>query len=213
VEAPYLEQKLRFFPDRIEVQATGVAVMMVWEKPIMRRMAEIAGMRRGEVLEVGFGMGLCAEAIQGLRPRSHTIVEAHPEIIERGRAWAAGKPGVRVVAGRWQDVLPALGVYDGIAFDVFGGEQQRLGFFGELGHLLKPAGVATLWLGDAPDLPADLRVVLEAQGFAHHLTRVSAVPPPGCTYSQKNDFAVPVIWRRGRHGLPDEDHGRSNGLT
>jgi len=30
------------------------------------------------------------------------------------------KPNVRIVFGRWQDVLPQLGTYDGIFFDTFG---------------------------------------------------------------------------------------------
>jgi len=30
------------------------------------------------------------------------------------------KPGVRIVFGRWQDVLPELGRYDGIFFDTYG---------------------------------------------------------------------------------------------
>ena len=30
------------------------------------------------------------------------------------------KPGVRIVFGRWQEVLPQLGQYDGIFFDTFG---------------------------------------------------------------------------------------------
>ena len=30
------------------------------------------------------------------------------------------KPGVRIVFGRWQDVLPQLGQYDGIFFDTYG---------------------------------------------------------------------------------------------
>ena len=30
------------------------------------------------------------------------------------------KPGVRIVFGRWQDVLPELGQYDGIFFDTYG---------------------------------------------------------------------------------------------
>jgi hypothetical protein len=31
------------------------------------------------------------------------------------------KPGVRIVFGRWQDVLPQLGTYDGIFFDTYAG--------------------------------------------------------------------------------------------
>lgn len=61
------------------------------------------------------------QAIQRRAPRSHTIVEAHPDVYARmvQEGWAA-KPGVRLVYGRWQDVLPQLGQYDGIFWDTYG---------------------------------------------------------------------------------------------
>ena len=37
----------------------------------------------GDVLNVGFGMGIVDAAIQRRRPRSHTIVEAHPDVHRR----------------------------------------------------------------------------------------------------------------------------------
>src|SRR5687768_18542839 len=104
----YLSAELEFFPDRIEVKGTGVQVMMSWERPLMRRMAEIACMRRGHVLEIGFGMGISCDEVQALKPRAHTIVEAHPEIVARALAWAADKPSVTILGGRWQDKLNEL---------------------------------------------------------------------------------------------------------
>lgn len=61
------------------------------------------------------------QAIQRRAPRSHTIVEAHPDVYARmlQEGWAA-QPGVRLVYGRWQDVLPQLGQYDGIFWDTYG---------------------------------------------------------------------------------------------
>ena len=191
----YLDQELVFHPDRIEVKASGELVMMAWELPLMTRMAEIAAMRRGRVLEVGFGMGLSAQAVQRLRPQSHTIIEAHPQVLERARAWAAGRAGVSLVAGRWQEVLDSLGPFDGISFDVFGGDGQRREFFTRLHRLLAPAGVATLWLGDERVLPPELAALLAAQGFCHHLTRVTAIPDPRCTYSRTNEFYIPIVYR------------------
>ena len=45
----------------------------------------------GDVLNVGFGMGMVDEAIQRRAPRSHTIIEAHPDVyrhmLESGVAW------------------------------------------------------------------------------------------------------------------------------
>jgi spermidine synthase len=193
----YIAQSLAFLPDRIVVEGTGEQVMMAWEAPLMERMAELAASRRGDVLEIGFGMGLCAGALQRLAPRSHTIVEAHPQIAERARAWASGRAGVRVLEGRWQDRLADLTSYDGIAFDVFGGVGQREAFFAELSRLLRPGGLATLWLADDRDMPAALAGVLRSQGFTWRMVRVNAVPDPSCTYSRTNEFCIPAITRLG----------------
>ena len=37
----------------------------------------------GDVLNVGFGLGLVDLAIQSNNPRSHTIVEAHPDVLRK----------------------------------------------------------------------------------------------------------------------------------
>ena len=61
------------------------------------------------------------QAIQRRRPRSHTIVEAHPDVHARmlQQGWDR-KPGVRILFGRWQDVLPEAGLaFDGIFWDTF----------------------------------------------------------------------------------------------
>jgi protein arginine N-methyltransferase 2 len=62
-----------------------------------------------------------AQAIQRRRPRSHTIVEAHPDVHARMLALGWDKrPGVRIVFGRWQDALPGLGrQFDGVFFDTY----------------------------------------------------------------------------------------------
>lgn len=65
--------------------------------------------------------GRCVQAIQRRRPRSHTIVEAHPDVHARmlQLGWHQ-RPGVRILFGRWQDVLPQLGAqFDGIFFDTY----------------------------------------------------------------------------------------------
>jgi len=37
----------------------------------------------GDVLNVGFGLGLVDTAIQSNNPRSHTIIEAHPDVLRK----------------------------------------------------------------------------------------------------------------------------------
>jgi len=50
------------------------------------------------------------QAIQAHQPRSHTIIEAHPQVYAKMLAdgWDK-KPGVRILFGRWQDVIDAVG--------------------------------------------------------------------------------------------------------
>jgi protein-L-isoaspartate O-methyltransferase len=91
-------------------------VMMEWERPYMQ--ACINALRpTGDVLEVGFGCGYSATYIQTHRPRSHTIIEYHPVVAERARAWALDCPGVIIIEDTWQHALPSLGNFDCIFFD------------------------------------------------------------------------------------------------
>lgn len=44
------------------------------------------------------------------QPRSHTIIEAHPDVYRFAcdQGWDR-RPGVRLVHGRWQDVIDQVG--------------------------------------------------------------------------------------------------------
>jgi hypothetical protein len=54
-------------------------------------------------------------------PRCHTIIEAHPDVYAHMKELGWDKrPGVTILFGRWQDVLPQLKQYDGIFFDTYG---------------------------------------------------------------------------------------------
>lgn len=59
-------------------------------------------------------MGLIDTAIQNKTISSHTIIEAHPDVLKRmeNDGWME-KPNVTVIRGRWQDVIPQLKKYDG----------------------------------------------------------------------------------------------------
>ncbi|CAD6342637.1 unnamed protein product [Miscanthus lutarioriparius] len=112
----YLESRVSFSEERV-MDAESKAVMMAWERPLMEAHARAVCQGGGKVLNVGFGMGLVDEAIQRYEPEEHTIVEAHPEVYERMLKLGWGeKKNVRIVFGRWQDVMPQLGSYDGITY-------------------------------------------------------------------------------------------------
>ncbi|KAG0468842.1 hypothetical protein HPP92_018170 [Vanilla planifolia] len=147
----YLSERVAFGEDRI-MDAESKAVMMGWEKPLMEAHARAicsADGRCGRILNVGFGMGLVDEAIQQYKPMEHTIVEAHPDVYDRMlRAGWGEKENVKIVFGKWQDVLPQLGSFDGIFFDTYGEYYEDMREFHQhLGRLLKPNGIYSYFNG------------------------------------------------------------------
>ncbi|KAK9809247.1 hypothetical protein WJX72_012048 [[Myrmecia] bisecta] len=148
----YLQQRLQYDSERL-MDAESKGVMMTWEGPLMEAHAQAICSTGGDVLNVGFGLGMVDEALQKRKPRSHTIIEAHPDVhahmLQQG--WA-DKPGVRIVFGRWQDVLLQLGQFDGIFFDTYGEYYEDLRAFHEhVPKLVRPGGVYSYFNGLAAD--------------------------------------------------------------
>lgn len=59
------------------------------------------------------------------------------------------KPGVRIVHGRWEDVLDELGQYDGIFFDTF--DDDFCAFHANLPKLLRRNGIYSFFNGIYPE--------------------------------------------------------------
>jgi hypothetical protein len=96
---------------------TGYQVMMEWEKEYMKDLIEKLN-PFGDVLEIGFGLGISANFIQKYNIKSHTIIECNPVVLKELKKWAKKqKHKVIIVEGRWQDVLSSLGYFDTIFFD------------------------------------------------------------------------------------------------
>ena len=114
----FKDETLEFFDSKI-VNSDGAEVMMDWEAPIMEKSAEFICHNKGDILEIGFGMGVCADYIQAQGVNSHTIVEIHPQIIEKLKIWADDKPNVTIIEGDW-DTVSNLSTYDGIFIDTYG---------------------------------------------------------------------------------------------
>ncbi|GAB2218937.1 hypothetical protein Drorol1_Dr00002170 [Drosera rotundifolia] len=144
----YLEDRVTFSEDKL-MDSSSKAVMMAWEKPLMEAHAEAVCSNGGHILNIGFGMGLVDTAIQQYSPATHTIVEAHPDVYDRMLCAGWGEQeNVRIVFGRWQDLLPQLDSYDGIFFDTYGEYYEDLREFHQhLPRLLKPGGIYSFFNG------------------------------------------------------------------
>ncbi|PIN12411.1 Guanidinoacetate methyltransferase [Handroanthus impetiginosus] len=137
-----------FSEDKV-MDTESKAVMMAWERPLMEAHAKAICSGGGHILNIGFGMGLVDTAIQQYKPLSHTIVEAHPEVYGRmlQNGWGE-KENVKIIFGRWQDVLSQLESYDGIFFDTYGEYYEDMREFHQhLPQLLKPEGIYSFFNG------------------------------------------------------------------
>ena len=69
------------FEDNAIKTSDGRTVMHSWETPIMEKMAKWVCSNGGDILEVGFGMGIASNFIQKHNINSHTICEINPDVI------------------------------------------------------------------------------------------------------------------------------------
>ena len=137
----YLSSSLTFHSDKIttkmeEFGDEDVIIMMDWEHPTMSASAAYITENGGDILEIGFGMGISANYIQSHIILSHTIIEPHPQIGEKAVEWASGKSNVTIISQSWADVTGSLGTYDGIFYDTSFDDKHNL-FSSSLSELTK----------------------------------------------------------------------------
>ena len=142
----YLDQTLTFESDKIYYSEDGteLQVMMNWEDSIMSASAAYVCQKGGDILEIGFGMGISAGYIQSHSINSHTIIENHPDVVPKAQAWASGKSNVTIITGSWFDIKDNLSTYDGLFYDTWGDDNMHQ-FSSSLSSLMKVGGVATWW--------------------------------------------------------------------
>ena len=138
----FKDNTLEFSDNMIWDTVLNLEVMMDWEVSIMEKSAEYICHNKGDVLEIGFGMGIAADYIQAQGVNSHTIIEIHPQILEKVNAWASGKSNVTIIEGDWAD-LSLTDTYDGIFYDTFGTPSD--GFKDFALARIKSGGKITYW--------------------------------------------------------------------
>ena len=92
---------------------------MGWEEPLMKQHVDLMSTPGMSVLNIGYGLGIVDRLFQQAGAAHHTIIEAHPQVLEYMRGKGVDKlPGVRILEGRWQDWLP------GKMDEVLGGTEE-----------------------------------------------------------------------------------------
>jgi len=149
---------------RQTLEIHGFQVMQSWEMPLMKAMADTASARKGTVLEVGYGLGICAQFVQKWEPNAHVIIEPNREVAGRARKRFAAKIAqgkVHIYEKFWEEVVNsdlrkahAPTGFDGIIFDTYPLKADEIRrnhflFFPTANEMLSKNGVFT-YFSDEP---------------------------------------------------------------
>lgn len=184
-------------------------VMMGWEKPWMEACVD-ALKPHGDVLEIGFGLGLSATQFQKYPIKTHTIVECHPTVIERMNQWGKSYQNVKIIEGMWQQSFDKFQKYDIIFFDDHSSIidenkysdmqmfQDQIRFkifiFKCLDYFMKPGARACMFMNKSKS-----RKDFYTEVFAHRNDVVyreqwiEIKPPKNCNYYRENKVLIPII--------------------
>ena len=158
-------------------------VMMDWEDDLMKAHADLVCHNKGDILEFGFGLGISATYIQSHNPKSHTIIETHPQIAEKAKLWAQGKSNVTIIEGDWIEYFDQLGTYDGVFFDTYG-DVNYLKFGEKAEALAKPGAHVTWWNA--------LSEENNVYGFENVTYTKYDVDPPENNYFVAKEYYLPL---------------------
>lgn len=176
------DYNLKITDDFIMVEETGKIVMHRWEDEIMKKKAEWVCKNGGDILEIGFGMGISANYIQQHDINSHTICEIHPQVLNDLNEWKKNKKNVTVLEGDWIKNISHMKKYDGILFDTFE-DGNSLHFVDLFKTLCKPGCLITWW----NNLPYEYNEYnLESTIF-----ELINVNPPENTYFNHTNYYMP----------------------
>jgi len=181
-------QKLTFgetqltFPS-LSQDGTIEYVMMDWETTLMEHHAKLICYNKGDILEIGFGMGISANFIQSHNPKSHTIIEIHPEVAKKAIKWSENKSGVKIIEGDWFECLSQLEKYDGVFFDTFA-DGNVMKFGGVVESLVKVGAHVSWW----NSLPIEENFYgIDGVIYSKHI-----VNPPPNNYFNFKEYLLPL---------------------
>jgi guanidinoacetate N-methyltransferase len=185
-----------------ELVIQGHPVMERWEDSYMEVLAGITAQNGGNVLEVGFGMGISAQYIQTHPIDMHIIIEANTDVFNSLAQFAQTsiRP-VQALHGFWQDITATLPdeSLSGILFDTYPLtedeiHQNHFTFFAEAYRLLRPGGILTYYSDEINSFSDAHIAKLREAGFRNIDEKVCPVTPPiHCQYWKSNTILAPII--------------------
>lgn len=196
--------KARAIFSKHKLKILGEPVMEDWEASYMKDLAEVAISKKGNVLELGFGMGISAKFIQEGEIKKHIIIEANKDVAMKARIFAKNsKHKTQVLEGFWEDKIKKIknNSLDGILFDTYPLSERELyqnhfKFFPFAYKKLKKGGVFTYYSDEVKKFGKIHLKELQNAGFKlkNIKSRISKVnPPKNCDYWKAKTILLPII--------------------
>ena len=210
----WVQTKEELDQERLDID--GHPVMQRWETPFMGELAKVVASNGGKVMEVGFGMGISASAVQKYPIAEHIILEANADVYSRLLAFKKAAPRLVTPIGPalWQNSLRKVpdNSIDGILYDTYPlvKEEQHIhqfDFIKEAFCKLKPGGILTYCnltsLGVLRPTFCSWEELFEKTQLPHLLNCgflendldfkvVPVVPTSDCEYYQVDTALVPI---------------------
>ncbi len=180
-------------------------IMQSWETTYMKELAKIATSQGGNILEVGFGMGISAGFIEDSKKiKNHTVAECHPMMIDNAKKKFLKQIKSKkfiILEGFWENTTKKIPnkSFDGILFDSCPLDKeveffQFFPFFKEASRLLKDDGIFTYFSDEAIKLSKKHIAELKKAGFKNISFKVCKVKPPkDCLYWKHNTIVAPIV--------------------
>jgi len=203
-----------FSSNNYSLEIFGNPIIEAWERPYMKKLAEITTSNKGIILEVGWGLGIASSYIQKSKVSEHHIIEANNNVFDKLSEFSkTAKIKIFKYKGLWQDQIKIFkkNFFDGILYDTYPLNESELHthqfkFIKKAYNLLKPNGVLTYcnftsWgnlrkvYGNDYDM-FNLTQIPELKkiGFKNiKLNQVKVNPPKSCNYYQFNTIIAPII--------------------
>jgi amino acid adenylation domain-containing protein len=203
IQNEWTRSDAQYDPSQLIIE--GQQVMQAWETPMMKAMADIVGQTHGDILEVGFGMGVSATHIQEHDIRSYTIIECNEHVIAKYEKWKEHYPNraICLIQGKWQDVTEQLGSYDGVFFDTYASDEAEYlqdiltnitfaePFFSTAASVLRPGGVFTYYTNEIDTFSRRHQRLLFKYFRSFELSVVKSLKPPDdCNYWWADSMVV-----------------------
>lgn len=146
----YINSELKY-EDGFLLDSYDNVIMSTYEESIMEVAANVVANKGGDILNVGFGLGVVDHFIQLKKPKSHTIIEPHKQLFNE--AQKNGWDKIEMLNECWTSAVDNFikegRKFDGIYFDTYtyDSHNETLDkFILKLKHILKKDGVFSYFL-------------------------------------------------------------------